>query len=59
MTSNASTTPSVASIRTTTGAHKHNSDDVCWEYGFIPDKSNMENFNVSCVEKHLAGGFLE
>ncbi|CAH1441575.1 unnamed protein product [Lactuca virosa] len=42
MTSNASTTPSVGSTPTTTGAHKRNSDDVGWEYGFIPDKSNME-----------------
>ncbi|CAH1426234.1 unnamed protein product [Lactuca virosa] len=49
MTSNASTTPSVGS--TATGAHKRNSDDVGWDYGFIPDKSNMDRLKWKLEKK--------
>ncbi|CAI9270821.1 unnamed protein product [Lactuca saligna] len=56
MTSNSSTTPSVASTPTITGAHKRNSDDVGWEYGFIPDKSNMERLQCILCRKTFSRG---
>ncbi|CAH1427692.1 unnamed protein product [Lactuca virosa] len=40
MTSKNSTSPSVGS--TASGAHKRNSDDIGWEYGFCPDKNKMD-----------------
>ena len=54
MTSNASTTPSVGS--TTTDTHKRNSDDVGWEYGFIPDKSNLDRLKCKLCGKVFGGG---
>ncbi|CAH1417326.1 unnamed protein product [Lactuca virosa] len=40
MTSKNSTLPSVGS--TASGAHKRNSDDIGWEYGFCLDKNKMD-----------------
>nr|KAJ0222792.1 hypothetical protein LSAT_V11C200064590 [Lactuca sativa] len=53
MACNASTT-SIGS--TATGAHKRNSDDVGWEYGVIPDKSNMDRLKCTLCGKVFGGG---
>nr|KAJ0213313.1 hypothetical protein LSAT_V11C400196650 [Lactuca sativa] len=55
MACNASTT-SIGS--TTTGAHKRNSNDVGWEYGVIPDKSNMDRLKCTLCGKVFGGGIF-
>ncbi|CAI9278329.1 unnamed protein product [Lactuca saligna] len=54
MTSNVSTTPSVGS--TPTDTHKRNSDDIGWEYGFIPDKSNLDRLKCKFCGKVFGRG---
>ena len=54
MTSNASTTPSVGSSAIDT--NKQDSNDVSWEYGFIPDKSNLDRLKCKLCGKVFGGG---
>nr|KAJ0192639.1 hypothetical protein LSAT_V11C800420980 [Lactuca sativa] len=54
MTSKNSTSPSVGS--TLIGAHKRNSDDIGWEYGFCPDKNKMDTVKCNLCGKVFTRG---